>query len=178
MKKALLKQICFLGICALFLNGCSFRYDELPNVRVFQRCQGPAITYEMGSLKKGDYNDLKLSHEEVQSKVEQSLASSGCFKRAGENDNAYQHYRLDIVFGTITKYDKQGGFWKSTTGDALIFEVQLVFNGKSSVQNDANQHLKIFGQESTLHPTQIQITLQNAVNSATNEATKSFLKAK
>lgn len=50
-----------------------------------------------------------------------------------------------------------------------------IFRGKSSIQNQNSQYLVIFGEKSKLNPNQIQITIQNAINSAINEATRNLI---
>lgn len=183
MKKKFLKNACIISVLALggILSGCAQKYDSLPNTRVKQACTTPIITYEFGFLKEGEHNDLQIANALVKDIVEKSLMQSGCFTQA--NTNNYKHYQLDIVYGSINKKNAQGGFFHSTTSDALIFEIQLSFNkmdetrifqGKSSLENANEQYLKVFGKSSELDNNQIQITLQNAINSAINEATRSF----
>ncbi|MCI5968002.1 hypothetical protein [Helicobacter sp.] len=181
MKKKFLKNACI--ICAIALSGCAQKYSTLPNTRIHQTCNMPIVTYEFGFLKEGEHNDLKISNTRIKDNIEKSLLQSGCFTLTQTNTDAYKHYRLDVVYGNINSKNAQGGFLHSQTSDALIFEIQLSFNrmdetrifqGKSSLQNANEQYLKIFGQSSALDNNQIQITLQNAINSAINEATKSF----
>ncbi|MBX7490138.1 hypothetical protein [Helicobacter turcicus] len=181
MKKKFLKNACIIS--ALALSGCAQKYDTLPNTRVIQTCHTPIIAYEFGFLKDGEHNDLQISNTHIKDSVEKSLAQSGCFTQAQTDINIHKPYRLDIVYGSINTKNAQGGFFHSQTSDLLIFEIQLSFNkmdetriaqGKSSLENTNEQYLKVFGQTSTLNNNQIQITLQNAINSAINEIARSF----
>ncbi|WP_297813985.1 hypothetical protein [uncultured Helicobacter sp.] len=181
--KTLIQKGCFLTLSALLLSGCAKKFDDLSNTRVLKTCQTPITTYNLISVKSGDYNDLTLANTEVQQMVEKSLAQSGCFTPYSEAETNNAYYLLEVIFGNINVKNKEGGFLSSTTSDQAIFEVQLsfskpdevqIFRGKASIQNKNSQYLVIFGDDSRLNPNQIQITLQNAVNSAINEAIRNL----
>ncbi|TLD80609.1 hypothetical protein LS70_009035 [Helicobacter sp. MIT 11-5569] len=185
MKKKFLQQACLIAVSSLLLSACSQKYHTLPNTRVVKTCPTLLVTYEFGFLKQGEYDDLNLPNERIKSLIQEGLEQSGCFGQTQVISDAYKHYRLDVVYGNISTRSARGGFFHSQTSDALVFEVQLSFNrmdetrifyGKSSLQNDNEQYWQIFGQPSTLDANEIQITIQNAINSAINEASRSFLK--
>ena len=187
MKKNFLKTTCIALALRGILSSCAQKYDSLPNTRVKQTCNTPIVAYELGFLREGQHNDLQISSARIQESLQTSLAQSGCFTQIQENTNLHKHYRLDVVYGSIHQKNAQGGFFHSQTSDALIFEIQLSFNkmnetrifqGKSSMENANEQYLKIFGKSSALDNNQIQITLQNAINSAINEATRNFSRDK
>lgn len=184
LNKNFLCKACSLALSTLFLTACAQKYDTLPNTRVVPACQTPIITYTFGTVRHGDYNDLNFSNSKMHKYIQEALDQSGCFAHTLEVTNASTHYRLDAAYGNINTKSRTGGFWHTQTSDSLIIEVQLafhrmdetrVFQGKSSLQNANEQYLKFFGEKSTINDTEIQIILKNAINSATNEATRSFL---
>ncbi|WP_299384377.1 hypothetical protein [Helicobacter sp. UBA3407] len=185
----LIQKSCFLTFSALLLGACAQKFNDLPNTRVLKTCQEPIASYHLMGLKSGDYNDLTIPNTQVQQMVAKSLAQSGCFIQSEQistetTNTQKNHYQLEVVFGNINTQTKQGGFWSSQTSDQAVFEVQLnfhrtnevrIFRGKSSIQNQNSQYLVIFGEKSKLNPNQIQITIQNAINSAINEATRNLI---
>lgn len=180
--------LCVATLCAsvLLFSACAQKFDDLPNSRVLQTCQSPIVAYQLADLKRGDYNDLEISNVQIQEMVENSLAQSGCFMQSSqidtaESNNAY--YQLEVIFGNINTQKQSGGLWSEYSSDEAIFEVQLnftradetrIFRGKSSIQNQNSRYF-VFGDRAKLNPNQIQITLQNAINSAINEATRNFI---
>lgn len=184
--KSLCAKTCYLSLSAFLLSACAQKFDDLPNSRVLKTCQNPIVTYQLVDLKRGDYNDLEISNAQIQEMVENSLAQSGCFTQSSQTDtiesnNAY--YQLEVIFGNINTQKREGGFWSEYTSDEAIFEVQFnfsqaetlrIFRGKSSIQNQNSRYF-VFGDKAKLNPNQIQITLQNAINSAINEATRNFI---
>lgn len=178
-----LKKSCFFALSALLLSACAQKFNDLPNTRVLKTCQSPIATYHLMGLRNGDYNDLTIPNKQIQEMVENSLAQSGCFNQSSKiptNEvTKSRHYQLEVIFGNINTQEKQGDWFYTQTSDEAIFEVQLsfsranevrIFRGKSSIQNRNSQYL-IFGDKAKLNPNQIQITLQNAINAAINEAT-------
>lgn len=178
-----LKKSCFFALSALLLSACAQKFNDLPNTRVLKTCQSPIATYHLMGLRNGDYNDLTIPNKQIQEMVENSLAQSGCFNQSSQiptNEvTKSRHYQLEVIFGNINTQEKQGDWFYTQTSDEAIFEVQLsfsranevrIFRGKSSIQNRNSQYL-IFGDKAKLNPNQIQITLQNAINAAINEAT-------
>lgn len=146
-------------------------------------CSNPVATYEMGIVKIGEYNNLDFATEDLKTQIQEALAQSKCFLRAQQVSSPLKHYRLDIAYGNINTQDAQQSLLHSQTSDTLIFEVQLAFNhfnemrifqGKSSIESTNMRYFKFFGKSAILDANQIQITLQNAVNSAVNEAVRSF----
>ena len=189
VNKKSFKRACIVGAIALssVLSGCLQTYNSLPNTQIKQTCSAPIVTYEFGFLGEGDHNDLKISSSHIQGNLEKSLAQSGCFIPLQSNINAHKYYRLDIVYGSINNKSAQGGFFHTKTNDLFVFEIQLafkgigetrIFQGKSSLENINQQYLKIFGQPANLNNNQIKITLQNAINSAINEAIYNFSNSK
>lgn len=177
---------CFVSLSALFLVACTQKFNDLPNSRVLKTCQNPIASYDLVGSKSGDYNDLGISNTQIQEMVEKSLTQSGCFSqypKLNTTETNNNHYQLEVIFGSINTQKQQGGFWSSKTSDEAIFEVQLnfsradevrIFRGKSIIQNQNSRYL-VFGDKAKLNPNQIQITLQNAINSAINEATRNFI---
>lgn len=178
-----LKKSCFFAFSALLLSACAQKFDDLPNTRVLKTCQSPIATYHLMGLRSGDYNDLTIPNTQIKEMVEDSLAQSGCFYQSSQvatnETTKSRHYQLEVIFGNINTQEKQGDLFHTQTSDEAIFEVQLnfsradevrIFRGKSSIQN-RNSQFFIFGDKAKLNPNQIQITLQNAINAAINEAT-------
>lgn len=178
-----IKKSCFFAFSALLLSACAQKFNDLPNTRVLKTCQNPIATYHLIGLRNGDYNDLTIPNTQIREMVENSLAQSGCFNRVAQitadEVAKNRHYQLEVVSGNINTQEKQGDLFHTQTSDEAIFEVQLsfsranevrTFRGKSSIQNRNSQYF-IFGDKAKLNPNQIQITLQNAINAAINEAT-------
>jgi len=181
--KTFVIKSCCITIGALLLSACAQKFNDTPNIRVLKTCPSPIATYHLVDIKSGDYNDLTLANANVQQMVEKSLTQSGCFQSSPQTEENNTDYQLEVIFGNINTQNQQRGFWYSQTSDQAIFEVQLnfskpnemkIFRGKSSIQNQNSQYLVVFGDDSKLNPNQIQITLQNAVNSAVNEAVRIF----
>lgn len=184
MKKKFLKNTYKFSALALagLLSACAQKYDSLPNTRIMT-CPNPIATYEIGIVRSGEHNSLEISRKDLQSQIQEALTQSNCFLQTQQTSNLFKHYRLDIAYGNINTQNTQNNFLRSETSDTLIFEVQLAFNhfnevrifqGKSSIESTNKQYLKVFGKSSMLDANQIQITLQNAVNSAVNEAVRNF----
>ncbi|MDD6055095.1 MAG: hypothetical protein PUB96_00890 [Helicobacteraceae bacterium] len=182
MKKIL--KICGISLNALLLSACVQKYDTLPNIRVLKTCETPIVAYEVGFIKQGDYDDLKIPQDKIKLAIENSLKESGCFIE-NKNANTHNNYRLDVVYGSIKTQDSTDGFWKKDSSKGLIFEVQYsfknfnstkIFYGKTRIHNNNRQYLNFIGKSATLDNNEIAITLQNAINSATNEAIKGFIK--
>ncbi len=184
--KGFYTKSCLAALSVLLLSACAQKFNDLPNTRVLKTCQAPIATYNLLDSKSGDYNDLTIPNTQIQEMVEKSLAQSGCFSQSPEistTETNDHHYQLEVMYGNINTQKKQGGFWSSQTSDEAIFEVQLsfmrtdevrIFRGKSSIQNQNDRYL-FFGKKAKLNPNQIQITLQNAINSAINEATRNLI---
>ncbi len=184
-----LKKSCFFAFSALLLSACAQKFNDLPNTRVLKTCQNPIATYHLIGLRNGDYNDLTIPNIQIQEMVENSLAQSGCFNQSSQividETTKNSHYQLEVISGNIHTQEKRGDLLYTQTSDEAVFEVQLnfsktnevrIFRGKSSIQNRNNRYF-IFGNKAKLNPNQIQITLQNAINAAVNEATLNLIQA-
>lgn len=182
-----ISQICYLSLGALLFSACAQKHNDIPRTGIYPVCKSPIVAYEFGFLKHGDNDDLQLPYEKIKKDIQDSLKKSGCFTELSENTNAYKIYRLDAIYGSIKQTQNDGKFWKNDTSDTLIFEVQLSFNridearifyGKSSVQNKNRQYMNFIGDDAILDNNAIHTTLQNAINSATNEAARNFSQLK
>lgn len=176
---------CFIAtFIGIFLAACAQKQNTIQPITLQKTCQTPIISYQLGSFKVGQFNDLKIPKEQILSAIENALQTSGCFTKANENTSKY--YILESVYGSINQQAKQGGFWQSTSQDTAIIEVLLAFSNdketkfyksKAFFKNTADKFLGI-GENSNLDSTHIQLTLNNAIYSAVNKATQDFLKQK